>query len=72
MPRPTLNTLDAAAHIGLAVPTLEKMRVHGNGPTFLKLGRAVRYRVVDLDDWLFHRRVTNTSQSLSHLESQRG
>lgn len=60
-----LKTSAAADHIGLAVPTLEKMRVYGNGPLFLKLGRSVRYRVVDLDRWLIERQVASTSQPAS-------
>ena len=40
-----LLTVDQAAiYLGLARSTLNKWRCHGGGPTFIKMGRAVRYR----------------------------
>ncbi len=56
------DTRGAADHIGLAASTLEKLRVFGGGPVYLKLGRTVRYRVIDLDAWLSERLVTCTSE----------
>jgi predicted DNA-binding transcriptional regulator AlpA len=47
--------------LGLAASTLEKARLSGNSPRFLKLGRVVRYRVQDLDEWLEKHVVTSTS-----------
>jgi excisionase family DNA binding protein len=48
-----LRTADAARYLNLAESTLEKLRVYGGGPTFIRLGaRAVRYRREDLDGWL--------------------
>jgi len=32
--------------------TLERWRVEGSGPTFLKAGRRVLYRQSDIDTWL--------------------
>lgn len=57
-----LDTTAAAMQLGLAVSTLEKQRVRGDGPAFLKLGRAVRYRAADLEEWLIARRVNSTSE----------
>lgn len=51
----------AAAYLGISKSTLEKMRVNGGGPPFLKLGRSVRYRADDLDRWLSERVRLNTS-----------
>ena len=59
-----LNTPDAAAYVRLSKPTLERLRLTGDGPSFLKLGRAVRYRKADLDDWLASRLVRSTSQEV--------
>jgi len=42
----------AAERLGLAAQTLRNYRFQGRGPKYLKLGRAVRYRPSDLDDWL--------------------
>ena len=57
-----MTTQKAAAVLGLAVPTLEKMRVRGSGPRYLKLGRSVRYRYEDLEAWLADRVVLSTSE----------
>jgi len=43
-----LTTQQASEYLGLAVSTLNKWRVYGKGPKFIKLGRAVRYRLDDL------------------------
>lgn len=32
--------------------TLAAWRCHREGPPFVKVGRLVRYRVADLDEWL--------------------
>jgi len=57
-----LDTYGAAQHLGLSKSTLEKKRVYGDGPPFLKLGKAVRYRVQDLDAWLAARLISSTSE----------
>ena len=58
-----LTTRQAAEVTGLAVPTLNKLRVYGGGPRFCKLGRSVRYRRTDLDEWLDARVVSSTSEA---------
>lgn len=60
-----MTTDGAATYTGLATSTLEKLRLTGNGPMFLKLGRSVRYRPSDLDAWLAARVVTSTSQNVA-------
>ena len=57
-----LTTGEAAELVGLAASTLENLRVIGGGPTYLKLGRAVRYRAEDLNRWLDARERRNTSE----------
>lgn len=47
----------AAAHIDVAQQTLTNWRYLGKGPAYVLVGRAVRYRVEDLDDWLNKHRV---------------
>ena len=56
-----LDTRDAARFVGLSRSTLEKLRVSGSGPTYLKLGHIVRYLPEDLVQWLAARRTTSTS-----------
>lgn len=48
----TLNEHEASAVVGLAVKTLQRRRWEGLPPVFLKVGRAVRYRLSDLQDYL--------------------
>ncbi len=56
-----LNVSFAARHLGLSVSTLNKLRVFGGGPVFLKLGRRVVYDLADLDHWLETKRRRSTS-----------
>ena len=53
----------AATYVGLSASTLNKLRVFGGGPAFLKLGRRVVYDVRDLDQWLSDRRRQSTSEA---------
>jgi len=46
-----LTVLEAADYLRLSQRTLERLRVSGLGPKFVKCGcRSVRYRQSDLDD----------------------
>jgi len=55
-----LDSDQAAEYLGLKRTTLEAWRCRGGGPRFAKLGRAVRYRKTDLDDWIESRMRENT------------
>lgn len=59
-----LDTAKAAEYLQLAQGTLERFRVQGDGPRFMKLGRAVRYRQADLDEWMESRIVSSTSEAI--------
>lgn len=43
---------EAATYLGLRPTTLNCWRVAGKGPRFVKFGRAVRYRDVDLQSYI--------------------
>lgn len=47
-----VSTRDAAAYVGFTEQWMRSMRTDGTGPRYLKVGRAVRYRVKDLDAWM--------------------
>ena len=47
-----LTPKEAAAHIKSSTSTLSKRRLTGDGPAFVRIGRAVRYRQADLDAWM--------------------
>ncbi len=57
-----LKTPEAAVYLRLGKPTLERLRVTGEGPRYCKLGGAVRYRKSDLDAWLESRAIRSTSE----------
>jgi predicted DNA-binding transcriptional regulator AlpA len=64
MQRRVLRTPEAAQYIGLSPSTLEKMRLVGSGPPFVKLGpKAVGYGITDLDEWLKSRVRLSTSDA---------
>ena len=58
-----LRTPAAADYLGYAESTLEKKRLSGDGPPFIRLGRAIVYDTRDLDEWLAGRRRRSTSDS---------
>jgi hypothetical protein len=50
-----LNEKEAAIYIGMSTSFLSKDRIEGivpQGPPWIKVGRAIRYSVKDLDIWL--------------------
>jgi hypothetical protein len=58
-----LRQAPAAEYVGWSESTMEKKRLTGDGPPFIKLsdsGRVV-YDTRDLDAWLAARRVTSTA-----------
>jgi predicted DNA-binding transcriptional regulator AlpA len=57
-----MRTREAASYCGLAHRTLEKLRLTGEGPAYLKIGRAVVYDRHDLDQWLAAKRRRSTSE----------
>lgn len=59
--RPMQRTPEAAAYCGSSKSTLEKLRLTGGGPKFLKLGRRVVYDPDDLDAWLASKKRLSTS-----------
>ncbi len=62
-PVTVMTVKQASEYLGLAVSTLNKWRCHGGGPVFVKMGRAVRYRVVDLEAYIsYSSSVSTTAQ----------
>ena len=48
-----MRTAQAAMRIGLAKNTLEKMRVSGEGPPFVRISpRRIVYEAAALDSWI--------------------
>ena len=59
--RPLLTTEEAARTLRLSPRTLERYRITGEGPEFLKVGRRVFYEPHKLDEWLGRKRRRSTS-----------
>jgi predicted DNA-binding transcriptional regulator AlpA len=49
---PPLTETEAAVRLGLKVATLRAWRNQGRGPAYVRLGRAVRYLAIDIEDFL--------------------
>jgi predicted DNA-binding transcriptional regulator AlpA len=47
-----VDEIQLAARLGIARSTLQSWRYSGRGPRFIKLGRLIRYRNVDVDAFL--------------------
>lgn len=60
-----LRTKEAAHRLGVSVSFLNKARVVGDGPEFIKLGRAVAYQEDDLAVWLHARKRRSTSDAVT-------
>ncbi|MFP5077037.1 helix-turn-helix transcriptional regulator [Rhizobium sp. YIM 134829] len=59
--RPKLRTEQAGKYTGFASSTLEKLRLTGGGPAYIKIGKVVVYDPDDLDRWLASHRRLSTS-----------
>jgi len=60
--RARLLTREAAPYAGIAKSTLEKLRVHGGGAPYIRVGRVVVYDPEDLDQWLAAHKRRSTSE----------
>ena len=55
----SLSEADAARYLGVSRAFLRqgRARTKGSGPPYCRFGRAVRYRVMDLDAWIAAHRI---------------
>lgn len=60
-----LSTVEAADFLGISPDTMPRWRWAGTGPAYLKVGRSVRYRLSDLEDYLKSRAIPTRDQNLS-------
>jgi hypothetical protein len=64
VPLRVMTPIQAAEYLTLSISTLARMRIAGNGPTFIRLSpQKIGYRQTDLDKFLEARVRTSTSQS---------
>ena len=60
--QPLLTQRQAAALLCLSERTLERFRVSGIGPKFVRMGKSIRYRLGDVEAWIERRTVGSTSE----------
>lgn len=58
-----LSTVEAAGRLGVSSSYLNKLRVTGGGPPFVKIGARVAYDPADLVAWLAGQKRTTTGQA---------
>jgi excisionase family DNA binding protein len=56
-----LDSDQAAEYLGLKRSTLEAWRCRGGGPKFVKMGRLVKYRFIDLENFVERQMRDHTS-----------
>lgn len=61
----TLTVKQAATYTSISKSSLDKLRVYGGGPLYIKVGARVVYDCVDLDTWLIGKKIANTSQAMA-------
>jgi hypothetical protein len=57
-----LTPKDAAALLKVSLSWLAKARMRGDGPPFIKIGRAIRYAEAALVQWMKSRQRLSTSE----------
>jgi len=56
-----LTPKDAAKIMKVSLSWLAKARMRGDGPSYIKLGRSIRYTEVSLQQWMKSRQRLSTS-----------
>lgn len=51
---PLLSPEQVSDYLGVPLGTLANWRYQGRGPTYLRVGRHVRYRAQDVTQWIDH------------------
>jgi predicted DNA-binding transcriptional regulator AlpA len=61
-PDPLLHPVQVAKLLGVSLSWLAKSRMNGTGPRFVKIGRAVRYALSALQEYIKSRQRLSTSE----------
>jgi Helix-turn-helix domain len=61
-----LTTHGAAIFLKVSKRSLERWRLSGLGPRYLKMGKCVRYRLTDLEAWIASRLIRSTSEGVNN------
>jgi predicted DNA-binding transcriptional regulator AlpA len=66
-----IDPKQAAPILGLSVRTLERHRLAGTGPRYVRLGRLVRYRQQDLVDFVDRNLRRSTAEESTVTDRER-
>lgn len=66
-----LTVQELAEYLGVPVATLYQWRYRREGPPGFRVGRHVRYRRADVEDWIEQRVRASNSTALGHALSGR-
>jgi predicted DNA-binding transcriptional regulator AlpA len=66
-----LTSRELAKRFGCSERKLERHRLVGDGPPFVKIGAAIRYPVSELEKWLAERTQRSTSETGALVGSRR-
>lgn len=71
-PAQMLPSVPAAKYLGMLESWLRKTRMNGrtDGPPFMRIGGAIRYRLADLERWLDQRRCGGTTRPAPELQPE--
>lgn len=58
---PLLTEAATAEYLSVSIRTVQAWRLRGGGPLYVKLGKSVRYRPADLEQWVEQNLTANTS-----------
>jgi len=61
-----LTQSECAELLRLSERTLERLRVTGAGPKFLRIRHSIRYRPADVEQWAASRVVGSTSEEIGN------
>jgi predicted DNA-binding transcriptional regulator AlpA len=61
-PNRYLSERQASVYLGISDKTLQRHRINGTGPQFIKCGGRVLYDRNDCDAWMSSQKITSTAQ----------
>jgi hypothetical protein len=64
-----IRTPQAAEYLGVSKSFLDKARIYGGGPRFMRFGRAIVYSTDDLAEWARSCTVANDNAPAGKVEA---
>lgn len=64
-----IRVVEAAQYLGVSKSFLDKARIYGGGPQFMRFGRVIVYSTAALDEWAKSCTVANDNQPAKAVEA---